>query len=262
MSAIAYPVVIEPRWFELTKTRIKIAGGHTVRLLHLSDMHRSWAVPLSSIEAAIRAAIAQQPDLIMLTGDFITHRYDFDQASYTKALRQLTLTARTFAVLGNHDGGRWAKDRRGYSDHSVVERLLEDAAITLLHNRSEAIEVRGRKILLVGVGDLWADELDARHAFAGAQANTPTILLSHNPDSKDMVRSFRWDLMLCGHTHGGQIIIPFEGPRYAPVSDKRFVAGLHEWDGRQIYISRGVGNLGGVRFMCRPEVSVLDVAVG
>ena len=66
--------------------------------------------------------------------------------------------------------------------------------------------------------------------------------------------------MLCGHTHGGQVIIPFEGPRYAPVEDKAFVSGLKNWRDRQIYITRGVGNLGSVRFRCRPEVTILDLA--
>jgi predicted MPP superfamily phosphohydrolase len=64
--------------------------------------------------------------------------------------------------------------------------------------------------------------------------------------------------MLCGHTHGGQVMIPFEGPRYAPVDDKRYVAGLNPYDGRWIYTTRGVGSIAGVRFGCRPEVSFLD----
>ena len=65
--------------------------------------------------------------------------------------------------------------------------------------------------------------------------------------------------MLCGHTHGGQVLVPGMGPRFAPVSDKRFVAGLKAWKGRQIFVTRGVGNLGGVRLNCRPEVTLLDV---
>lgn len=66
------------------------------------------------------------------------------------------------------------------------------------------------------------------------------------------------DPTLCGHTHGGQIIVPFEGPRYAPVSDKRYVSGLNAFGSRHIYTTRGVGNILGVRFGCRPEVSLLD----
>jgi predicted MPP superfamily phosphohydrolase len=66
--------------------------------------------------------------------------------------------------------------------------------------------------------------------------------------------------MLSGHTHGGQVIVPFEGQRYAPVADKRYVAGLRPWGARQIHVTRGVGNVGGVRFRCRPEVSILTIS--
>ena len=65
--------------------------------------------------------------------------------------------------------------------------------------------------------------------------------------------------MLSGHTHGGQVLIPLVGERYAPVQDKRFVAGLKRWEGRQIYVTRGVGSLAGIRFRCRPEITVLDL---
>ncbi len=66
--------------------------------------------------------------------------------------------------------------------------------------------------------------------------------------------------MLSGHTHGGQVILPFDGPRFAPVMDKRYVAGLGMWGERQIHVSRGVGNLHGVRFRCRPEINLLTLS--
>jgi predicted MPP superfamily phosphohydrolase len=262
-SAAAYPVLVEPRWLELTHTRVPLNAqtSTVIRILQLSDFHASWAVPFSTINSAIHLGLSSNPDLICVTGDFITRRYDFDADYYVRVLKQLTASDAVFAVLGNHDGGIWAKERSGFPDHAVVERILSDAGITLLHNRSQQVEVRGRKLRLVGVGDLWANELNADRAFSGVGEEERAVLLSHNPDSKDLLGGFPWNLMLCGHTHGGQVIIPFEGPRYAPVVDKRFVAGLHGWNGRQIYTSRGVGNLGSLRFMCRPEVTVLDLEV-
>ncbi|HME09954.1 MAG TPA: phosphodiesterase YaeI [Bryobacteraceae bacterium] len=261
VAAAAYPIVVEPRWLDLTFTKVSLAAeGTIVRVLHLSDFHASWAVPVSMIDAAIQMGLSARPDLICLTGDFITHRYDSHVWQYVLALRRLTAVGPVFAVLGNHDGGIWASKRRGYADHSVVDRLLEDAGVTLLHNRAQPMEIKGAKFLLVGVADLWSGELDAARAFRSVRDKERVILLSHNPDSKDAL-PFAWDLMLCGHTHGGQVIIPFEGPRYAPVVDQRFIAGLYAWNGRQIYITRGVGNLGGVRFRCRPEVTILDIQV-
>ena len=110
---------------------------------------------------------------------------------------------------------------------------------------------------LAGVADLWSDPIDANQTFRGINQELPIILLAHNPDTKDQLGQHPWDLMLSGHTHGGQVMIPFAGPRYAPVVDTRFVAGLKPWGAKQIFVTRGVGNIYGARFRCRPEVSLL-----
>ncbi|MEI9973871.1 MAG: phosphodiesterase YaeI [Ignavibacteriota bacterium] len=263
-AGIAYPTLLEPRWLAETHTRISLAAPSraTVRILHLSDLHASWAVPLSLIDSAIEMGLAAQPDLVCITGDFITSHSDFDGRAYAKTLRRLSAARPTFASLGNHDGGPWARRRGGHSNHSVVGRLLDDAGITLLYNRAQTVETQHGGLTLVGLADLWSHDLDGFKAFRTADSSKPVVLLSHNPDSKEVLHSFPWKLMLCGHTHGGQVVVPFEGPIYAPVADKRFIAGLYRWSGRQMYISRGVGNIDSVRFMCRPEVAILDVAIG
>jgi uncharacterized protein len=108
---------------------------------------------------------------------------------------------------------------------------------------------------------LWAEEMNPQNAFAKARGELRTILLSHNPDSKVDLGSYRWDLMLSGHTHGGQLYLPIIGTPFAPVRDKRYVAGLKAWRDRWIHVTKGVGNLHGLRFNCRPEVSLLRVLV-
>lgn len=263
VAGAGYPVLIEPRWLAKTQTAISLVSQPraTLRVLHLSDLHASWAVPLSLIDTAIDMGLASNPDIVCLTGDFITQRSDFDAQAYVRTLTRLPAVRPTFASLGNHDGGAWGESHGGYSDHKLVEGLLEDAGITLLLNRSMPVQTAKGKVTLVGLADLWSLELDAYKAFRGVDGRGPVILLSHNPDSKDVLASFPWHLMLCGHTHGGQVIIPFEGASYAPVADKRFIQGLHGWKGHQIFISRGVGNIASVRFMCRPEVSILDIAI-
>ncbi len=150
-----------------------------------------------------------------------------------------------------------AAGRGGEPDHRVVAGILKDARIELLHNRAVQLPTTGQSISVVGVGDLWSDEIDATRAFAGVDESGPVILLSHNPDSKDMVRRSPRDLMLSGHTHGGQVVLPEVGPRFAPVEDRRYVEGLKPWGARQIHVTRGVGSFAGVRFRCRPEVSLL-----
>ncbi len=121
------------------------------------------------------------------------------------------------------------------------------------------MRVRDQSIRFAGVGDLWSDDVDADLAFANVPADDPAILLAHNPDTKDLLADRPWDLMLSGHTHGGQVVLPILGERFVPVRDKRFIAGLKQWNGRQVYVTRGVGNIDGVRVNCRPEVSVLDL---
>ena len=231
-----------------------------IRVLHLSDLHASMFVPLSMIDAAIAMGLAAKPDVICLTGDFISHSHDNPAKSdYARVLRRLSAAAPAFAVMGNHDGGRWAARIGGHHDHRMMDGILEESGIQLLHNRSAVVEVRGQTLAIAGVGDLWSDEVDGGSAFRGVDERLPAVLLAHNPDTKDALGHYRWDLMLSGHTHGGQVIVPFYGTPFVAVADARYLSGLKPWGERQVHVTRGVGNLLGVRFNCRPEVSVLEV---
>ena len=250
----------EPGWLEVGRHDVPIGKDRpSVNILQLSDFHASSVVSLKQIAESVDLGLSLKPDLICLTGDFITSKYDaFDE--YAAVLKRLADSNPTFACLGNHDGGRWI-GRRGYTDTSNIRSVLSKAGIRLLHNESTEIAVKGRSVTMVGVGDLWAKELDAERAFSGVKPNpdSTTMLLSHNPDSKTDVAAYPWQVMLCGHTHGGQLYLPLIGRPFAPVRDKRFVAGLCPWKDRWIHITRGVGNLHGMRFNCPPEVSLISV---
>jgi predicted MPP superfamily phosphohydrolase len=128
-----------------------------------------------------------------------------------------------------------------------------------LHNASTTFEREGWKLNIVGVGDWWADEMEVATAYRTVDRTRPTILLSHNPDTKTRLETWPWELMLSGHTHGGQLSLPGVGTPFAPIRDKRYVRGLHRWNNRWLHITKGVGNLHGMRFNCRPEVSILKL---
>lgn len=229
-----------------------------VRLIHLSDLHASDVVPDSLIEDAIEMAVVAKPDAIAVTGDFITTADGFDRRFLVKQLTRLGNTAPTFAVLGNHDGGRWASTRGGFLTAEYLAAVLAEAGIDLLHNRSARLP--GSGLQLAGVGDLWSDGVNASAAFANADPALPTIALAHNPDTKDLLAASQWHLMLSGHTHGGQVVMPITGLSPAPVQDRRYIAGLKDWNDRWIHVSRGVGNARGFRFNCRPEVTLLELS--
>jgi len=262
-GGMGYVRFIEPRWLELTRTTVRLPAPHLdepVRLLHFSDFHLSDVVPLDFIRRAIDIGLRTRPDLICITGDFITGRLE-DAGGYRAALRRLAEFAPTFASLGNHDGGAWARFRDGYADCDVVKRLLEESGVVCLRNQAETLSIGKQPIHLVGMGDLWASDFRPAPAFARLpeERTGPTIVLSHNPDTKSALQRYRWEMMLSGHTHGGQLYLPLIGAPFAPVEDRRFVEGLHSWEGRQLYITRGVGNVLGLRFNCRPEVSLLEL---
>ncbi len=257
-----YAFGVEPNWLERTITRVQLPCKSLtsgVRILHLSDFHASLAVPFSLIESAVELGLEAKPDVICLTGDFVTDARPFNESEYARILRRLSGAAPIFASLGNHDGGAWGAKVHGLKNSSAVRALLSASNIPLLHNRSEVVRVRNQFIRFAGVGDLWSHEVDADRAFADVPADDPAILLAHNPDTKDVLADRPWDLMLSGHTHGGQVVLPIVGERFVPIRDKRFIAGLKPWNGRQVYVTRGVGNIDGVRVNCRPEVTVLDL---
>ena len=137
-------------------------GG--LKLLHLADLHAD-PMPLSFLSQQIHRALAWKPDFICVTGDFITTKFD-EWDAYAAILRTLQATAPTFATLGNHDGGRWARTK-GYSDTQPVRELLEHGKLTLLHNTQHDIELHGRRIKLIGLGDDWAGDLEPVKAFGG-----------------------------------------------------------------------------------------------
>jgi len=191
LPVAAYPVGCEPFWLQLSHTDVHLgpALAHPIRILHLADFHASPAVPMLTINHAVSMGLQQRPDLICLTGDFISNRSGFNEGRYVQTLKRLTAAAPTFAVLGNHDGGCWATLHRGFPDHQLVDRMLSQSGVTLLYNRSTIVRVNNSDLQLVGVGDLWSEEIDAASAFKSINRKLPTVLLSHNPDSKDLLYS-------------------------------------------------------------------------
>jgi predicted MPP superfamily phosphohydrolase len=246
---------VEPTWFDVTHTRVRLPGVRPKRILHIADIHMSDGMTAPELDIGLRAGLAEKPDIICLTGDFVSISHGYDRMGLRDLLRRAADTAPTYAVLGNHDGGTWLARYGGSPSPDHVADLLTGAGVRLLHNQSTIVD----DVTLVGLGDVWSGLFDGRRAFEAAPRSAATVVMCHNPDGKDLLSNDRWDLMLSGHTHGGQARIPGLDPPWTPVLDKRFVAGLYQWEGRRLFITRGLGSPNRIRAFCRPEASILHI---
>lgn len=225
-----------------------------IRLVQLSDFHASPAVRFSFLKRAVSETLGLEPDLICLTGDFTTAGLR-DWTPLLETLRPLARYAPTFACLGNHDGPPLGAE----SLQEQTIDCLRSAGVQLLHNAGTTFEKAGSALHLVGTGDYWMGPFNLDDAFAGQPATLPTVLLTHNPDARPAILDRRWDLTLCGHTHGGQINLPGMYGRFCPVRDRSYVAGPYLDGQRTLYINRGLGSIGGVRYGARPEITVFHL---
>ena len=246
---------LDARNLEIVRYRLALPHLRApLKLVHLTDLHASPSVPWSYLRESVALACQQAPDLFCLTGDY-THDGLADWAPLVETLAPLAQTAPTFAVMGNHDGD----PTDPASPYEPTRQALRAAGVQLLENSGIDFAPRGDRVHLVGTGDYWNGRFAPHQAFAAQPGDTATILLTHNPDARPALLEYRWELGLCGHTHGGQVNFPGLEGWFAPISDRRFYTGLHRTAGRYLLVNRGVGAIAGIRFRSRPELTVLDL---
>lgn len=257
----AYTWLIEPHWEQVLERDMPIVGLPEglvgKRLVQLSDIHVGPRVDDHHLVSAFARAAALHPDIVAVTGDFLTYAHERGEGQYSHLSEVLAHLPKgrlaTVGILGNHDYGRgWREPAVASRVTAVVERL----GVRLLRN--ESMSVAGLDV--VGVDDLWADRADPPRALDGRN-EAATVVLCHNPDALDE-RSWNgyrgW--ILAGHTHGGQCKPPFLPPPILPVRNKRYAAGeVNLADGRRLYVNRGLGHLIRVRFNVRPEITVFTL---
>ena len=248
---------VEPRWFELKTIDITIAGLNPVfegyKIVQLSDIHaRSGIMNRQQLEKVASITNQQQPDLIALTGDYITDQPEKAEAMLTNTFSQLKAVDGVVAIMGNHD--REEKD-----DNIPIERALAQAQVKLLKNAVYSIDKDGHKLNIAGVDDVFFKYADLPLTIAQLPQTGTNILLAHEPDFVDVAAATqKFALQLSGHSHGGQIVVPFL-PRLLPHMARKYASGHYTIGGTQLYVSLGVGTTGlpQARINCRPEISVI-----
>jgi predicted MPP superfamily phosphohydrolase len=238
---------------EITETDIFIhrlpAAYNELRIAHLTDIHHSLFTPIEDVERAVHLANQLRPDLIALTGDYVTLSPSYIWP-VARALGKLRARLGVFAVLGNHDFQAGAPE---------ITHALRAQRIRVLRNSHFALRRRSSILWIAGVDDLWWEADDFPSALNGLPAHDAKILLCHNPLGIRTAAQHGVDFVLSGHTHGGQVKLPVVGSVFGRSKlGERFVEGWNTLNGTQIYISRGIGKvLVPVRLGCPPEIACL-----
>jgi predicted MPP superfamily phosphohydrolase len=269
-GALGYSLLVEPRRLSVTRLEVPIRGLPAeldgLRLVQITDVHLGPWLSVEYVQEAVRLANEEEPDLACLTGDYV-HRSAAYIEPVIRALGELRPRIGTVAVLGNHDW--WEADiermRAGFRRAGVV--MLDNDRRVLTPDR-RIVPSAETGLALCGVGDLWEDWQDYHGVLGGLPAGMPCLLLSHNPDVAEdprllrlLRRGGRVDLMLSGHTHGGQVRFPFVG---APVTNSRYgqkyAQGLVQGPAFPVFVCRGIGVSGlPLRLGAPPEIAVLQL---
>ena len=219
------------------------------RVVHLSDLHYGPFTDARHLRRAVEAANDLNPDLIALTGDYISQERIY-AAPCAELVGRLTARHGVFAVLGNHD--HW-------TDAQLITDLFNAEGITMLINQGLRVDIRDDSFWLAGVDDTMVGLEDLSLALAGSQDTEMKLLLAHNPIILRRAARADVDLVLSGHTHGGQVTIRSEKNRSGRPR-RRMLRGLGRRATTQIYVTRGLGTVVlPIRYGCPPEVSLLEL---
>ncbi len=241
----ASTLALEEVTISLEKLPKKLEG---FRIVHLSDFHHSPFTDIQHIENAIEAANELGPDLVVLTGDYVSHESEYIRP-VAEALGRLESEFGTYACLGNHD--HW-------TDADAVAKALEAKGVSMLVNTGFRLKARDASFWLCGVDDFMVKRTDLKQALHGSFPDEMKMLLAHNPVILRQAARWEVDVMFSGHTHGGQVKIREKEKRI--LAHRRFSSGLHKRKETQIYITRGIGTVVlPVRYQCPPEISLIEL---
>jgi predicted MPP superfamily phosphohydrolase len=258
LGGMGYSLVVEPNWLDVVQVTLKLPrlapAFSGFRLVQVSDIHMGGWMNRERLRHVVREVSAHAPHMVVITGDFVIgHTWNESVKAIldemVEELSPLTKKHITLAVLGNHDY---------WTNASAVRTALSACGIVNVSNDVYTLSAGDDQLHIAGVDDIWEkqDRLDlVLQKLLGTGA---AILLAHEPDFADRsAETGRFDLQLSGHSHGGQVVIPFVGAPHLPHLGRKYPSGLYQVGSMWQYTNRGVGMARlKVRFNCRPEITV------
>ncbi|MBM4764338.1 metallophosphoesterase [Bacillus sp. B15-48] len=258
-----YAHEIEPRMLDVTHHKIINSAIPPAfdgfKIVQFSDTHIGFHYDLNQFQKLIAKINNLEPDIIVFTGDLMDDPSDFKETEkISRNLRDLNANFGKFAVYGNHDHGGYGSD--------IYRDIIESSGFSLLVNEAEKIELLNEaSIYLLGVDDAMLGKPSLDETIKNIPEKSYKILLSHAPDLASAATTYNIDFQLSGHSHGGQIQIPFYGPLVTPPQGKKYTEGFYylgdEDKGLTLYVNRGLGTTRlPFRFFSKPELTLFTLS--
>ena len=261
LGGCGWSFVIEPNWIKVEHVNLTLprltSAFSGLRIVQISDIHMGSWMNAERLQNVADKVAEQKPDLLFLTGDFLVgHVFDRDSEvllqDMVNILSPLANSFPSFGILGNHD--YWTKS-------GAVRSMLKDSGIVELSNSVFTISRGNEHLHVCGVDDVWERHARLDKVVEKLLDDSTAILLAHEPDFADIsAKTGRFDLQVSGHSHGGQVVIPFVGPPILPYLGQKYHTGLYQVGNMLQYTNRGVGMATPpVRFNCPPEITVFTL---
>ncbi len=253
-----YITEVEPNQIEITELHLPVcrlpASFAGLRLLQVSDIHMGGWMNLERLTRAIRMALSQKPDIALLTGDYLPAygwgpKREPQLADLAAGLQPLPKACPTFSILGNHDHR---------TNAPAIQAVLDRIGAIDLTNSVYPLKHGQDRLYLAGVDDINAGRPRLDLVLQQLPEDGPAILLAHEPDFADAsAATGRFALQISGHTHGGQVVLPYIGPPILPQNGRKYPMGLYKVGDMFQYTNRGIGmGTKSIRFHCRPEITL------
>jgi len=246
----------DPADFEIVHMSVSLRGLEKVfnelRVVHISDLHLGQWMSPERLAGVVGLVNEQSPDIVAITGDFVSFAVDQVAADLVNSLSQLCPKIVTFAVLGNHD--HWMGAEK-------VRRILRESNIIDLSNDVYTLRREKAALHFAGIDDVMAQEHDLDRVLKKLPSSGPAVLLVHEPDFADVAAATgRFVLQLSGHSHGGQFVLPKIGTPFRGPHFKKYPLGRYQVEDMVVYTNRGLGtNTFWLRINCPPEITVLTL---